>query len=111
MPPYRTTVHTSWSPRQAFAYMSDLTNFAEWDPGVKRSVQVAGSGIAVGSAFDVTVGGIGRDLVLRYEIVDLVPDERVEVRAETSLLRSGRRGDHRSGGRRLRRDLRRRPVA
>lgn len=32
-----------------------------------HSVQVSGSGTAIGSAFDVTVGGVGRDLTLRYE--------------------------------------------
>ena len=88
MPHYRTTLHTPWPAQQAFEYLSDLENFADWDPGVKRSVRVTGDGAAVGAAFDVTVGGVGRDMTLRYEIVALDVPGRVEVRAETGLLLS-----------------------
>lgn len=88
MPKYRTTVHSPWPADRAFAYLSDLENFANWDPGVKSSVQVAGEGVVVGAAFDVTVGGVPGGMTLRYEIVDLEPNERVEVVAETGLLRS-----------------------
>ncbi len=88
MPHYRTAVDTPWSAQRAFAYLSDLEHFAEWDPGVKRSVQVAGDSVAVGAAFDVTVGGVGRDMTLRYEIVEMNAPDRVEVRAETGTLLS-----------------------
>lgn len=63
---YVTTVKTTKTPREAFAYMADLRNFAEWDPGVKAVKQVKGSGGGPGTVFDVTVAGIGRDLTLRY---------------------------------------------
>ena len=29
---------------EVFAYMADLRNFAEWDPGVKKVVQIVGDG-------------------------------------------------------------------
>lgn len=87
MPHYRTTVRTPWSQRRAFDYLADLEHFADWDPGVKRSVQVSGDGAAVGSAYDVTVGSVGPDITLRYRIVALESPDRVEVRAENwSLL-------------------------
>lgn len=63
---YATTVRTPQAPREAFAYLADLRNFAEWDPGVKAVRQVEGSGGGPGAVFDVTVAGIGRDLTLRY---------------------------------------------
>ena len=63
---YVTTVKTAKSPREAFAYMADLRNFAEWDPGVKAVKQVEGSGGGPDGVFDVTVAGVGRDLTLRY---------------------------------------------
>ena len=88
MPHYRTAVRTPWSSKRAFDYLSDLEHFGEWDPGVKRSVQVTGDGTVVGAAFDVTVAGVGRDMTLRYEIVSLDAPDRVEVRAETGTLRS-----------------------
>lgn len=88
MPHYRTSVETAWSASQAFEYLANLENFAEWDPGVKRSTQVSGDGVEVGAAFDVIVGGVIRDLGLRYEIVALEVPNRVEVRAETASLLS-----------------------
>lgn len=63
---YMTTVRTAKTPQEAFAYMADLRNFAEWDPGVKAVRQVEGSGGGPDAVFDVTVAGIGRDLTLRY---------------------------------------------
>ncbi|MEO6627269.1 MAG: SRPBCC family protein [Aquihabitans sp.] len=86
MPHYRTTVRTPWSQQRAFDYLADLEHFAEWDPEVKRSVQIRGQGPTVGSAFDVTIGGFGPDTTLRYEIIDLESAERIEVRAETRTL-------------------------
>ena len=63
---YVTTVRSAKTPREAFAYMADLRNFAEWDPGVKAVRQVEGSGGGPDSVFDVTVVAPGRDLTLRY---------------------------------------------
>ena len=63
---YVTTVRTAKTPQEAFAYMADLRNFAEWDPGVKAVRQVEGSGGGPDTVFDVTVAAPGRDLTLRY---------------------------------------------
>lgn len=63
---YVTTVRTAKTPKEAFAYLADLRNFAEWDPGVKAVRQVQGSGAGPDSVFDVTVAGVPRDLTLRY---------------------------------------------
>lgn len=85
---YVTTVRTSWSPEVAFAWMADLRNFAHWDPGVKRVVQVSGEGAAPDASFDVTVAGVGRDLVLRYETVEFDAPHQVLVVASNKLLTS-----------------------
>ena len=63
---YVTTVRSATTPREAFAYMADLRNFAEWDPGVKAVRQVEGSGGGPDAVFDVTVVAPGPDLTLRY---------------------------------------------
>ncbi len=65
---YVTTMKTAKAPKEVFAYMADLRNFAKWDPGVKAVTQVDGSGGGPKSVFDVTVAGIGvaPDLTLRY---------------------------------------------
>jgi carbon monoxide dehydrogenase subunit G len=63
---YVTTVRSAKTPQEAFAYMADLGNFVEWDPGVKAVRQVAGSGGGPDAVFDVTVVAPGPDLTLRY---------------------------------------------
>lgn len=67
---YVTKVRTALSPQDAFAYMADLRNFAEWDSGVTNVTQVEGSGAGPDGVFDVTVKSPGRDLVLRYRTVE-----------------------------------------
>lgn len=96
MATYRTAVKSPMAPADAFAYMSDLRNFAEWDPGVTRVVQVTGDGGGPDTAFDVTVKGLGGDLDLRYITLDHQPPTRgktagpgrVLVRADTRFLSS-----------------------
>jgi len=63
---YVTTVRSAKTPQEAFAYMADLRNFAEWDPGVKAVRQVKGTGGGPDAVFDVTVAGPVLDLTLRY---------------------------------------------
>ncbi len=52
---YVTTIPSSLTQQEAFAYMADLHNFAKWDKGVVKVVQVEGSGAGLGTIFDVTV--------------------------------------------------------
>ena len=52
---YVTTVKTAKTPKQVFAYMADLRNFAEWDPGVKAVKQVQGSGGGKDAVFDLSL--------------------------------------------------------
>ena len=63
---YVTTVRSAKTPQEAFAYMADLGNFVEWDPGVKAVRQVEGSGGGPDAVFDVTVVAPGPNLTLRY---------------------------------------------
>ncbi len=67
---YTTTVRTDRPVDDVFAYMSDLRNFAEWDPGTKRVVQTLGDGPGLGSRYDVTARGPGRDIVLPYQVIE-----------------------------------------
>ena len=52
------------------------------------AVRVAGDNAGVGAAYDVAVGGIGRDQILRCEIVAIDSPRRIEARAETRTLLS-----------------------
>ena len=66
---YVVHVRTPMPPTEAFAYMADLRNFPEWDPGVDRVEQVEGDGAGLGAAFDVAVKMPGRTMTLRYDTV------------------------------------------
>ncbi len=65
---YTVSVRTSMSPEEAFDYMADLRNFAEWDPGVVSSELVEGDEPALGSVFEVAVNAVGGPMKLRYRI-------------------------------------------
>ena len=86
---YVVHVRTPMPPAEAFAYMADLTNFADWDPGVTSVEQVAGDGAGPGSAFDVAVKLPGWTMTLRYDTVAF-DDESTTMTAfaENALLTS-----------------------
>ena len=85
---YVVSVRTPMPPDEAFTYMADLRNFAEWDPGVKNVDQVTGDGPGPGTAFDVTVKGFVGDLTLRYVTTEHDAPKRVVARAESTMLTS-----------------------
>lgn len=85
---YATTVSTTWSADDAFTFMADLRNFADWDPGVKSSTQVRGDGPEPGAQFDVEVNGVGGGTTLRYELVEFDAPNRVVARAESAMFTS-----------------------
>ena len=82
------TVMTSvWSEDDAFSYMSDARNFAEWDPGTRRVEQVRGDGGGPDAAFDVTVEVGSRTAVLHYEVTEWAPAHRVVLEASNTWMR------------------------
>lgn len=93
MATYVTTIRTPRSADAAFAYMADLRNFEEWDPGVRSAVQVVGDGPGPDAEYDVTVDAPGRGLTLRYRVVAHVPPRSVTVTARSRLLTSRDRID------------------
>ena len=94
---YVTTVRTRRSVADAFAYMADLRNFAEWDPGVSKVVQVEGNGGGRDAVFDVTLSG-RRGTTLRYRTVEYSEFSSLLVVADTKLLRSADRISVRADG-------------
>lgn len=76
------------SPDESFAYMADLSNFSEWDPGVIKVEQTAGAGAGPDAVFDVTVKGFRGPLTLRYHTTTYDPPASITARAESKLLTS-----------------------
>ncbi|MEL6982331.1 MAG: SRPBCC family protein [Actinomycetota bacterium] len=85
---YVAKVTTNRSPEDAFAYMSDLTNFAEWDPGVTKVEVVEGAELDPPLEVDVTVTSVVGELTLRYALTQFEPHRRAVAKAETRILRS-----------------------
>jgi carbon monoxide dehydrogenase subunit G len=81
-------VRSPLPPAEAFAYMADLSNFAQWDPGVVSSTQVQGNGIELGAAYDVEVKGVAGNITMRYHITEIDQPDHLVAKAETSLLTS-----------------------
>jgi hypothetical protein len=86
---YVTTIPSSLTPQAAFAYMADLHNFAKWDKGVVKVVQVEGSGAGLGTIFDVTVKGLGKSTsTLRYTTTEYDEYSNILVRGVNTLFTS-----------------------
>ncbi|MCP3856375.1 MAG: hypothetical protein GY698_16795 [Actinomycetia bacterium] len=85
---YTVSIRSPKAPVEAFAYMADLGNFAEWDPGVLHVEQAEGHGPGPDAVFDVTVKGFPKDLVLRYRTTSFEPATQVVARAESKMLTS-----------------------
>ena len=88
MAKYKVSVESSKSVEEAFAYMADLRNFANWDPGVLTVTQVAGDGAGPESSFDVAVKSVGGGTVLRYETVEYDEPGNLLVEARNSKFTS-----------------------
>ena len=85
---YRTTIESTWSPHDAFEYLSDFSNTREWDPSVARARKVGDEPVGDGSAFLVVTRFRGREIELEYRIAEYRPDRRVVLKAETARLHS-----------------------
>lgn len=84
MAQFAATVRTEKPAEEVFAFISDLTNFAVWDPGVESSTQVSGDGPGLGAAYEVKASGA--ELV--YEVVEFDVPNRIVAEAKTKLLHS-----------------------
>ncbi len=69
--------------------MADLHNFAKWDKGVVKVVQVEGSGAGLGTIFDVTVKGFRKSTsTLRYTTTEYDEFSNILVRGLNTFFTS-----------------------
>ena len=78
---YVTTIESTLPQADAFAYMADFANARLWDPSVSEARQLGEAPIGIGSAFDLVARFGGRDVPLRYEIVEYASPRRVVLEA------------------------------
>ncbi|MEM7338443.1 MAG: SRPBCC family protein [Actinomycetota bacterium] len=85
---YVVSVRSPLPADKAFAYMADLGNFAEWDPGVNEVTQVEGDAPGLDAAYDVAINAVPSDIVLRYHIITFEPDDRLVAKAVGRIFTS-----------------------
>ena len=78
---YLTKIESALPQAEAFAYMADFANARVWDPSVSEARRVGDAPIGIGSAFDLVARFGGRDVPLRYEIVEYDSPRRVVLEA------------------------------
>ena len=78
---YVTQIESALSQAEAFAYMADFANARFWDPSVSEARPIGEAPIGVGSAFDLVARFGGRDVPLRYEVVEYDSPRRVALEA------------------------------
>lgn len=85
MATYRTRVESPLTREEAFDYLSDFQNAAEWDSNTVSSVCLGGDPRSVGARFEVVTGFGGRNLTLIYETIELERPNRVVFRSDTAI--------------------------
>jgi hypothetical protein len=78
---YTTTIDSKLPAPEAFAYMADFANAGAWDPSVGKAVRVGDAPIGLGSQFDLVARFAGRDVPLRYAVVEYEPPTLVVLEA------------------------------
>ncbi|MDE3070906.1 MAG: SRPBCC family protein [Acidobacteriota bacterium] len=85
---YNASVTTPLSPEQAFAYLSDFSTTAEWDPGVIEAERLGELPVGEGSEFRLLASFLGRQTPLTYRIVEYDPPSSVTFRGENATVLS-----------------------
>jgi len=73
---FREVIDVAAAPDRSFAYVSDFTTAAEWDPGIVSSRRVSGEG-GVGTTYEVEAEFRGRTLPFTYVVTELDPGSRI----------------------------------
>ena len=85
---YTASVDTPLPPDEVFAYLSDFSTTAEWDPGVVEAEQLGEEPVKEGSEFRLVANFLGRKTTLTYRIVEYEPPNAVTFSGENSSVAS-----------------------
>jgi len=79
---YHREIEVPVASEDAFAYLSDFANAAEWDPGIAESRRLTPGPTAVGSRFEVIAMFRGNRQRFEYVVTELEGDRRVALRGD-----------------------------
>ena len=83
---YKASVDTELPQEEMFAYLSDFSTTAEWDPGVVEAEALGAPPVREGSEFRLLARFLGRETPLTYRVVELDPPTAVTVRGENASV-------------------------
>jgi hypothetical protein len=78
---FRTSIDSSLSQEEAFAYMAAFEHASEWDPSVRESRRLDDGELSTGTRFRIVSHFAGRDVPLVFEIVRYEPPRLVVLEA------------------------------
>lgn len=85
MATYRTRIESPLTREEAFDYLSDFQNAAEWDSNTVSSECLGGDPRRHGARFEVVTEFGGRNLTLVYETIEFDRPAKVVFRSETGM--------------------------
>ena len=83
---YRASNDSVWTPEDAFAYLSDFSTSAEWDPGVVEAERVSGGKVGEGTEFRLVAQFLGRKTPITYRVVEYDPPRAVTFVGENASV-------------------------
>jgi uncharacterized protein YndB with AHSA1/START domain len=84
----REVIEVAASPERSWAYVSDFSTAAEWDPGIVSSRKTSDGPVGFGSTFDVVAEFRGKQQPFVYRIADFVEGRRIVLEGEGEKARS-----------------------
>jgi carbon monoxide dehydrogenase subunit G len=88
---YRASIDTRWTSEEAFAYLSDFSTSAEWDPGVVEAKRVGAGKVSEGTQFRLVAEFLWRKTPLTYRVVEYEPPRAVTFVGENATVVSNDR--------------------
>jgi carbon monoxide dehydrogenase subunit G len=83
---YRASIDTTWTPEEAFAYVSDFSTSAEWDPGVVEAERVSAGKVGLGTEFRLVARFLERNTSITYRVFEYKPPRAVTFRGENATV-------------------------
>jgi len=83
---YRASIETLWTTQEAFAYLSDFSTSAEWDPGVVEAERVGAGPAGEGTEFRLVAEFLGRKTPLTYRVVEYEPPRAATFMGENATV-------------------------
>lgn len=86
MPILHRTFRTSRPAHEAFAYLSDYSNTAQWDPNVASAERITKGTVSEGTKYFIECKLSVSTITLEYEILEFVPDKRVVLHGKHPMV-------------------------